>query len=127
MKLQLAVLPAVSIATHVMGNVPLENDVPIGGLHRNVTSEQLSPNATIASRLKARGIAQVYWVKSEQDIQGDSVSSTLTKNEQELAFPAASLTEQFTVLTPLEKIAPGGGKQTGLLTFGQLSVTTGRE
>ena len=47
---------------------------------------------------------------------------TVTVNEQFAGLPDASLTAQFTVVTPFGNVAPDVGVQTGVPTPGQLSV-----
>jgi hypothetical protein len=56
---------------------------------------------------------------------GACVSFTVTVNEQEAGLPDASVTEQFTVVTPLLKTVPEDGEQLGAPTPGQLSLTVG--
>jgi len=57
------------------------------------------------------------------------VSFTVIVNEQFALFGgvAASLTEQFTVVTPLGNVDPLGGLQVGVPTPEQLSLTVGVE
>ena len=57
-----------------------------------------------------------------QVIVGACVSFTVTVNEQLAELPAASITEQFTVVVPFGKLDPEGGVQTGVPTPEQLSV-----
>lgn len=49
----------------------------------------------------------------------------MTVKEELLTLPAASKTEQVTVVVPLLKVEPEGGMQTGAPTPGQLSETPG--
>ena len=56
---------------------------------------------------------------------GACVSFTVTVNEQVAEFPEASVTEQFTVVTPFENVEPEAGEQAGVPTPGQLSLTVG--
>ena len=53
---------------------------------------------------------------------GGCVSLTVTVKVQLAELPAASLTVQVTVLTPLGKAEPLGGLHDGVPTPGQLSV-----
>ena len=62
-----------------------------------------------------------------QAIVGGCVSFTVTVKEQDEVLPAASVTEQFTVVAPLAKVEPGGGTQFTEPRPGQLSAATGRE
>ena len=56
---------------------------------------------------------------------GACVSLTVMVNEQLAELPDASVTEQFTVVTPFGKAEPEAGEQTGDPTPGQLSLTVG--
>jgi hypothetical protein len=56
---------------------------------------------------------------------GFCVSLTVTVKEQPFEFPAASVTEQLTVVVPFWKFEPLGGMQLGVPTPGQLSETVG--
>ena len=60
-----------------------------------------------------------------QVIVGFWLSCTVTVNVQLLELPAASLTEQVTVVTPAWKVEPEAGEQVGVPTPGQLSPTVG--
>jgi len=53
---------------------------------------------------------------------GFSVSLTATVNVQLAGLPDASETLQVTVVTPFWNVVPEAGVQTGVPTFGQLSV-----
>ena len=57
-----------------------------------------------------------------QVIVGFCVSLTVTVNEQFAGLPDPSVTVQLTVVVPVGKLEPEGGLQTGVPTFGQLSV-----
>ena len=56
---------------------------------------------------------------------GACVSFTVTVNEQVDELPDASVTEQFTVVTPFGKVEPLTGEQLGAPTPGQLSLAVG--
>jgi hypothetical protein len=60
-----------------------------------------------------------------QVIVGGCVSRTVTVNEQEAVLFDVSLTLQVTVVVPTGKVEPEAGEQTGVPTFGQLSLTVG--
>ena len=53
------------------------------------------------------------------------MSFTVTVKLQLAMLPAASLTEQFTVVVPFGKVDPDAGLQTGVPTPEQLSVAVG--
>jgi hypothetical protein len=56
---------------------------------------------------------------------GAWLSTTVTVKLQEAERPAASLTEQVTVVTPLGKLEPDAGVQVTAPTPGQLSEAVG--
>jgi hypothetical protein len=56
---------------------------------------------------------------------GACVSFTVTVNEQLAVLLDASVTEQFTVVVPLLKVAPEAGVHVTAPTPGQLSVAVG--
>jgi hypothetical protein len=56
---------------------------------------------------------------------GFCVSLTVTVNEQPAGLPAASLTEQLTIVTPFGKLEPLGGIQVTVPTAEQLSEAIG--
>jgi hypothetical protein len=58
-----------------------------------------------------------------QAIVGGCVSLTLTVKLQVEVLPAASATEQLTVVVPFGKTEPEAGEHTGVPTPGQLSLT----
>jgi hypothetical protein len=60
-----------------------------------------------------------------QLINGFCVSLTVTVNEQLAGFPAASLTEQFTVVVPFWNTEPVRGLHFGIATPEQLSLAVG--
>jgi len=53
------------------------------------------------------------------------LSATVTVKLQEAVCPAASLTEQVTVVTPFWKLVPDAGVQVTAPTPGQLSLAVG--
>jgi len=60
-----------------------------------------------------------------QVIEGGWLSLIVTVNEQFAIFPAASATEQLTVVVPMGNADPAGGLHTGVPTPGQLSIAVG--
>jgi hypothetical protein len=62
-----------------------------------------------------------------QVIDGPWVSLIVTVKEQFAELLLASLTVQLTVVTPFWKVVPDAGVQTGVPTFGQLSVAVAFE
>ena len=124
-KLQEAVLPEASVAVQVTVLVPLANVLPLVGLQLTVTPEQLSvavgvkltiwlhwPSAVLVTRLS--GQARI----------GATLSLTATVKLQFAVLPEASVAVQVTLLVPLLKVEPLGGRQT-LVTPEQLSLTVG--
>jgi hypothetical protein len=53
------------------------------------------------------------------------VSLTVTVKVQLVVFPAESVAVAVTVVEPFGNVEPEGGLQTGVVTPGQLSLTTG--
>jgi hypothetical protein len=108
-KEQLAVLPAASRAVQVTVVVPTANDDPEGGLQTVVAAEQLSVvfGAGKLTTVPALPGAVTAVTPAGQLIVGACVSTTVTLNEQ--ATPAAG--SHVTVVAPIGKTDPGGGKQ----------------
>ena len=129
-KLHVAVLPDVSVAVQVTVVVPTGKIEPLGGLHTEVTPGQLSDTVgggklTVAALEIGQVCATIAVTLAGQVIIGGCVSLTVTVNEQPAVLPAASATEQVTVVVPLGKVAPEAGEHTGTPTPGQLSLTAG--
>ena len=111
-KLQVAVLPDVSVAVHVTVVVPTGKLAPLGGLQANVTPGQLSFTtglAKVTTLLVAMGheAGAVVLKLPGQVIVGACVSTTVTVNEHMLPDWAV----QVTVVTPLANVEPLGGLQ----------------
>ena|SRR5688572_10234650 len=119
---QFAVFFAVSVAVQVTVVVPTGKQVLGGGLQSTVTPGQLSePPGGVYALLTQVLLAMVMF--AGQLIVGFCVSLTVTVNEQPAVKPAASLTEQLTVVVPFRKVEPLGGLQVGAPTPEQLSET----
>lgn len=112
LKVQFAELLLTSLAVQITKFVPFRNIVPEGGVQLMFTLEQLSvacgTNDTMASQ---RPVA-VFMTKSAGHCrEGDSMSGTVTVNSQLPMFKLPSTAEQVTVVTPIWKKEPLGGKQ----------------
>ena len=127
-KLQVAVLPDISVAVQFTVVVPSGKHVPDAGVHATVTVVQLSVapgsgKVTTAHELLIVGVTAV--LLSGQVIAGGWVSFTLTVKEQVAVLPEESATVQLTVVVPLAKNEPEAGEHVGAPTPGQLSLTVG--
>ncbi len=120
----LDVLPAASVATQFTVVTPSGKHEPEGGVQTTVGVPQLSV---------AEGLAKVTVVQlpevirpipiiGAQEICGGSVSLTVTVNEQLPVFDDESVAMQVTVVTPLGKVEPDAGAQTGVRLPSQLSA-----
>ena len=126
-KVQVAVLPDVSVAVQVTVVVPTGRIEPLGGVHTEVTPGQLSDTVgagkvTVALLEIGQVCAATAVTFAGQVIVGGCVSLTVIVNEQLAVLPEASLTLHVTVVMPLGKVEPEGGLQTGVPTPRQLSV-----
>lgn len=125
-KLQVAVLPDVSVAVTVTVVVPFGNVEPDGGLATTVTPGQLSDPLTLkVTTLEHCPAVVVVTIFAGQVTVGACVSLIVTVNEQLPVLPLASVTVQLTVVVPFEKVEPDAGLHTGEPTPGQLSLTAG--
>jgi hypothetical protein len=129
-KLQVAVLPDVSVAVQVTVVVPTGRTEPLGGVHTEVTPGQLSDTVgagkvTVALLEIGQVCAATAVTFAGQVIVGGCVSLTVIVNEQLAVLPEASLTLHVTVVVPAGKNTPLAGEQTGTPTPGQLSETVG--
>jgi hypothetical protein len=111
-KLQVAVLPDVSVAVHVTVVVPTGKIEPEGGTQTKVTPGQLSVTTgggKLTTVVVAMGqVAAAVVVTFEGQVMlGGCVSLTVTVNEQ----LAPAVVEQVTVVVPTGKNEPEAGKQ----------------
>lgn len=119
--------------------VPFGNAEPDAGLQTAALVAQLSltVGANIATAVQTFGSVDLM-IFAGQVMEGSWLSLTVTVKLQADGLPAASLTVQFTVVTPFGKVEPDAGVQTGVngagpsLPFGadvpgQLSLTVGAE
>jgi hypothetical protein len=121
---------AASLTEHVTVVTPLGNVEPDGGLHAGVpTPGQLSVAVGSVKVATAE-----HWPASFDFVMlvgqfmsvGACVSFTVTVKLQDAGFPAASLVEQVTVVTPSANAVPDAGVHvTAGLVGGQLSVAVG--
>jgi len=143
-----AVLPEASVAVQLTVVTPFWNVAPLG----TQTTEQppggvpfgflggLAPppelqggqlsvttgSANVTTAVQTFG-SVLFVIGPGQVTLGGCVSLIVTVNEQFDELLLASLTEQFTVVTPFWKVDPEAGEQTGVPTPGQLSVAVAFE
>ena len=113
-KVAAPVLPAASVAVQVTTVLPSEKMDPDVGEHETATdpstiSKADEENATTAP------VGPVASTENEEGTVtiGGVVSTTVTRNAPVAALPAASETEQLTVVMPKGKIDPEAGAQVG--------------
>src|SRR5262245_15739517 len=118
---------AASLTEQVTVVVPLGNAVPLAGTQVTApTPGQLSDAvaANVVTAVHTPGSVPLVMFEG-QEIAGGCRSLMVTVNEQDPAFPLASVAEQVTVVVPLGKLEPDGGVQVTVPTPGQLSVAVG--
>lgn len=130
-KLQLAVLPAASVAVQKTVVVPTGKVEPLTGEQIEVTPGQLSVavgggNVTTMPVGGVQVTAITAVTAAGQAIFGGCASLTCTVNEQTPVLPAASVAVQVTVEMPTGKNEPEVGEQVGIAAV-QLSTATGAE
>ena len=128
-KLQVAVLPDVSVAVQVTVVVPTGKIEPLSGVHTEVTPGQLSDTVgagkvTVALLEIGQVCAATAVTFVGQVIDGGCVSLTVTVKVQEAVLFELSVAVQVTVVVPLRKVEPEAGAQVAV-TPGQLSVGVG--
>jgi hypothetical protein len=123
-KLQVAVLPEVSVAVQVTEVVPIGKTEPEAGLQPTVTPGQLS--FAVAEKNAFAPVGQVgsNVTLPGHVIAGGCVSFTVTVNWQLVVLFAASVAVHVTVVVPFGKIDPDGGAQPAVAP-GQLSLGVG--
>jgi len=131
-KVQVDVLPDVSVAVHVTVVVPTGKgwpDVttePFWSLQTKVTPGQLSVAVTVkvTGALVAIGheATAATLISAGQIMVGGCVSFTVTVKLQLAMLLEESFTVQVTVVVPFGNVEPDGGEHMGVPTPGQLSV-----
>ena len=129
MKLQVAVLPDVSVAVQVTVVVPTGRIEPLGGVHAEVTPGQLSDTVgagklTVAVLEIGQVCAATVVTFAGQVIEGGCVSLTVTVKLQEAVLFEVSVAVQVTVVVPFGKVAPDCGTQL-TVGFEQFSLAVG--
>ena len=109
-KLQLAVLPAASVAVAVTKVVPTGNVLPDAGTLTTVTPGQLSETVGAAYVTTAPQVPGVLLtvILAGQVIVGGCTSFTVTVNEQLAVLPYASVAWYVLVVVPTGKKLPLG-------------------
>jgi len=119
-------LPAASVAVTVTVVVPFGKTDPEAGLETTVVLEQLSVALGVKLTIAEQRLGAVeVTMLAGQLTTGETVSFTVTVNEQLDEFEDASLTVQLTVVVPSGNVKPDCGLQTGVPTPEQLSLTVG--
>jgi hypothetical protein len=124
-KLQLVLLPEVSVAVQVTVVVPIGKVEPEAGLQTKPTPGQLSETTGAKVALAPAGQVGSFTMLPGQVMAGGSVSLTVTVNWQLPVLPCASVAEHVTVVVPLANVEPDAGEQLTAPTPGQLSVAVG--
>src|SRR5688500_8733752 len=106
----LALFPALSVAVQLTVVIPSANVVPAAGVQAGVIapstrSEAVAVNETAAP---AAEVASAMMLSGSVSI-GGVVSTTFTLNDAVASFPAASLAEQFTAVSPSGNVLPEAG------------------
>ena len=127
-KLQLALFLLASDTVQFTVVTPFWKVEPDGGIQLGVpTPEQLSVAVAFAyvTTCEQTPVVVVMEMFAGQLRLGGVVSLMVTVNEQLAGLPAASLTEQLTVVVPFGKAEPDGGLHFGVVTSVQLSLAVG--
>ena len=121
-KLQVAVLPAASVAVLVTVVVPTAKLLPLAGALATVTPGQLSVALTVKVTLLLHTPGAAFTARfAGQLICGSSLSVTVTVKLQVEVLPCASVAVLVTEVVPTAKLLPLAGAL-ATLTPGQLSV-----
>ena len=114
------VFPSASVATEFTFVVPTGKTLPEDGFEITV-EEQLSVEDTLKLTMAPQSFASVLmFMSAGQLITGNSLSVTITLNEQVEMFPDGSVAIEFTVVVPIEKTLPEAGVE--ITVVEQLSV-----
>jgi hypothetical protein len=116
-----------SVTEQVTVVVPFGKIDPLAGEHAGApTFGQLSFTAGLKETTAEQEFASLPVTMFDGQLMvGACVSFTVTVNDALPEFPAASLTEQLTVVVPFGNSEPEAGLQDGEPTPGQLSLTVG--
>lgn len=123
-----AILLDVSVAAQVTVVTPFGKAKPDAGVQITLlTPGQLSVAAGVTNVATAvqRLVSVLFTMFAGQVKEGSVTSLTVTVKEQEPRLPAASATEQVTVVTPFWKVEPLAGTQVTMPTPVQLSLAVG--
>ena len=104
--------------------MPFGKVEPEGGVQVGVSvPSQLSVAVAVKFTTAEQSPPAVPVVIGEGQVTtGATPSLTVTVNEQLPGFPAESVAEQLTVVTPFGKVVPDAGVQVGVIEPSQLSV-----
>ena len=126
-KVQPALLPLVSVAVQVTVVAPLLKVEPLPGLQSTEATAQLSlaEGAGHVTTAMHSPSPEFCVMLPGHEMEGFSVSLTVTSNWQVLLLPAASLAVQVTCVVPLGKAEPLAGLQATVTLPSQLSAAVG--
>jgi hypothetical protein len=110
-KLQLVLLPEVSVAVQVTVVVPIGKVEPVAGLQTKTTPGQLSETTGAKVALAPAGQVGSFTMLAGQVIAGGCVSLTVTVNWQLAVWPEVSVAVQVTVVVPFWNVDPEAGLQ----------------
>src|SRR5690348_11673209 len=100
-------LPAASRARQETVDVPTANCVPESGLQATDTAPETASAALAANVTVALSVMSPLALTAPGNVRtGGVVSWTVTEKAAEPTFPAASVAEQVTRLSPIGKLAP---------------------
>jgi hypothetical protein len=111
-KLQVALLPQLSLAVQATVVVPIGKVLPLGGLHTTIGGEQ--PPVTLGAKVTT---APAGLVACRTMLDGQVIANggyTVTVKLQLVESPHVSLALQVTVVVPIGKVLPLGGLQTSV-------------
>jgi hypothetical protein len=110
-KLQLVLLPEVSVAVQVTVVVPIGKVEPEAGLQTKPTPGQLSETTGAKVALAPAGQVGSFTMLPGQVMAGGCVSLTVTVNWQLAVWPEVSVAVQLTVVVPFWNVDPDAGLQ----------------
>ena len=126
-KLQVALLPEVSVAVQLTVVVPIGKIEPDGGTQLVMTPGVLSVAVTMkVTTAEQSPVSLVLRMSGGQIILGVSASLMVTLKVTLVLLLEVSVAVQVTVVTPIGKVEPDPGEQ-ATVTPGQLSCATGNE
>jgi hypothetical protein len=129
-KLQVALLPEVSVAVQVTVVVPTGTGEPEGGTQATVTPGQLSVatgggKETAVAAAGGQAGAATAVTEAGQVMTGGCVSLTVTLKVHDTGLPFSSSAVQVTLVVPTGKNEPGAGVQVACVLQTPVVVAAG--